>query len=222
MPLTTRPVVVGAALFVCMMHIFGDIALAGAGERRVFDRVIAVVGREPILASELHARATPFLARVPAGASQAERAAMEQKLFRELLDKVIDERLEEREAERVHLTVAPDEIDRALASVAARNGMSVPRLLEEARTSAGLDERAYREEVRRQILEGKLLMSLPGARKLQVSDAEIDARLAELSKDGPKPSRDEVKESVLAEKMQRVRRDWVAGLRAEIYVEVRL
>jgi peptidyl-prolyl cis-trans isomerase SurA len=202
------------------MHAVGG---AGADERRVLDRVIAVIGREPILASELHARAAPFLMRVPQSASLSERAAAEQQIFRELLDKVIDERLEEREAERVHMTIDPEEITKAIAAVAAQNGFSVARVFEEAK-NIGIPEREYREEVRRQLLEGKLVYTLPATRRLQVSDAEIDARLPELVRDakGATVTRDAARQVLMGEKLQRVRQDWLKGLRAEVYLEVRL
>jgi peptidyl-prolyl cis-trans isomerase SurA len=203
-----------------MIHAVGD---ARADERRVVDRVIAVIGREPILASELHARAAPFLMRVPKSASLSERAAAEQQIFRELLDKVIDERLEEREAERVHMTIDPEEVAKAIAAVAAQNGFSVARVFEEAK-NIGIPEREYREEVRRQLLEGKLIYTLPATRRLQVSDAEIDGRLPELVRDakGAAVTRDAARQVLMGEKLQRVRQDWLKGLRAEVYLEVRL
>lgn len=195
---------------------------ARAGERRVFDRVVAVVGREPILASELHARAKPFLARA-AGASAGERAAFEERALKEVLDRMIADRLEAREAERQHVTVTPEEVTKAIENVARGVNLSVPAVYEEAERQ-GMSRAVYEEEVRRQLLEGKLVLALPGARKVRATDAEIDARLEQLraAAKGATVERATAEQAVVNEKLERLRAKWIEGLRADVYIEVRL
>jgi len=135
-------------------------ALAGVGrpaEATVVERVVAIVGERAILLSDLRDRARPFLLKVyqdvPNG---AQRAAAISQLYKTLIERMVDEELEQRAAGRARIVVTAKEIDDAIARIAAQNGISVERLVEEAARS-GLNERHYRNEVRRQVLEAKLL-----------------------------------------------------------------
>jgi peptidyl-prolyl cis-trans isomerase SurA len=124
----------------------------------IVERVVAVVGDRPILLSELRSRAKPFLlqvqAKVPPGPQQA---AAESQVLKELIQKVIDEELETQAAEKAKVTVTMEELDTAIRNVAQSQGMTMPDLIREARARSGMTEQEYREEIRRQILEGKML-----------------------------------------------------------------
>ena len=123
----------------------------------VVERIVAVVGDDPILMSELRARAKPFLLQIQQRVRPgAEQAAAESEVFKDLLVKMIDERLESQAAMRAGVQVTKEEIDNALRNIAAAQGMSVADLLKEARARSGMVEQDYRDEIRRQILEGKI------------------------------------------------------------------
>ncbi|AUX20542.1 peptidyl-prolyl cis-trans isomerase [Sorangium cellulosum] len=124
----------------------------------VSERIVAVVGDHAILLSDLRQRARPFLlqiqAKVPPGAQQA---AAESQLFRELIQKMVDEELESQAAERANVRVTSEEIQNAFRNIAAAEQTTVEELFRLARTTSGLTEQEYRDEIRRQILEGKML-----------------------------------------------------------------
>ena len=123
----------------------------------VIERVVAVVGDRPILLSELRHRARPNLLRLVAGGKDANfQAAAQTEIFKELLNKMIDDRLEEQVAEKSRLSVNNEEVDRGISNVANNAKTSVPGVLEEVRRQ-GLSEQDFREELKRQILEGKLI-----------------------------------------------------------------
>jgi peptidyl-prolyl cis-trans isomerase SurA len=69
---------------------------------------------------------------------------------------MVDEEIEQRAAVQAKVTVTPREVDEALQRVAAQNGVTVDKLLAEARRS-GLDDTQYRDELRRQLLQTKLI-----------------------------------------------------------------
>lgn len=83
-------------------------------------------------------------------------------MYKELLDKMIDERLEEQQADKAHITVTPEEIDRGIASIAAQaqqqqgRPVTVQDVLAEVHRS-GITEQDFRDQIRREILEGKLI-----------------------------------------------------------------
>lgn len=129
-----------------------------SAEAIVVERIVAVVGDDPILLSELRARAKPFLMQIQQRVRPgAEQAAAESEVFKDMLSKMIDEKLEGQAAVRAGVSVTNEEIDNALRNIAANQGMSVLDLLKAAKSRSGMPESEYRDEIRRQILEGKML-----------------------------------------------------------------
>lgn len=126
-------------------------------EAAIVERIVAVVGERPILLSELRQRARPHLFRIALSTPNAtQQAAAESEMFRELLTRLIDERLEEQAADKAHLTVSPEEVDNGIRQVAAQARLDARQLVAEAKRQ-GLTEQDYRDEIRRQVLEGKLI-----------------------------------------------------------------
>ncbi len=139
----------------------------------IVERVVAVIGERAILLSDVKERSRPYLVRihndVPPG---AQRAAAISQVYKMMLTKMVDEQLEQRAANRAQIVVDAAEVDQAMARVAAQNNVSVERLIDEARRS-GLDERQYRDELRRQLLQAKLVnLRLQG--RIRVSDSDVE------------------------------------------------
>jgi len=138
----------------------------------VVERVVAIIGDKPILLSELRTRARPWLIeiqqKVPPGAQQA---AAESQIYKQLIEKMIDEELEAQAADKAHMTVSSDEIDNALKNSAAVQGTTVAVLYKEARAK-GLSDQDFRDEIRRQVLEGKLLL-LRVKGRVRITDEDV-------------------------------------------------
>lgn len=142
-------------------------------EASIVERVVAVIGDRPILLSELRHRARPHLIAIAAqNPTQAQQAAAESEKIRELLTRMIDDRLEEIAADKARLAVSAEEVDNGIKNVAASQRLSVAELLNEAQRQ-GLSEQDYRDEIRRQLLEGKLIQLRVRGR---VRVTEADAR----------------------------------------------
>src|SRR4051794_39963894 len=89
--------------------------LADIGGAEALDRVVAVVDEHPIFLSELRQHARPHLNRVDAmGGDTKQRADLKAAATRETLDRMIEERLEEQQAEKAHLTVSSAEVDQGI------------------------------------------------------------------------------------------------------------
>jgi len=106
--------------------------------------------------------------------NSSQQVAAESEMYKELLNHMIDERLEETAADKSRISVSPEDVDAGIRQVAAEAKISPADLLAEAKRQ-GLSEQDYRDEVRRQVLEGKLI-------HLRVRDrvrvTEQDARAA--------------------------------------------
>ena len=143
--------------FALLFAVFGVLALTSPSSATVVERIVAIVGERAILLSDLRERALPFLTQIHQQVPQgAQRNAAISQLYKGLLQKMVDEEIEQRAAVQAKVTVTPREVEEALARVAAQNGVTVDKLLGEARRS-GLDDSAYRDELRRQLLQTKLI-----------------------------------------------------------------
>jgi peptidyl-prolyl cis-trans isomerase SurA len=111
----------------------------------------------------------------------ATRAAAKKKTFGELVERMIDEEVERHEAERSHLGVTDDEVDSGIDQVARQAKMTKAELLAEAKKQ-GYSESDYRAEIRRQVLEGKLIQLRVRGRVL-VTDADARAAYATWTKE---------------------------------------
>jgi peptidyl-prolyl cis-trans isomerase SurA len=149
----------GVPLIVAFVASLPARAAADPPPSDVVDRIVAVVGGDILLLSDLHAREAPFLSKLAQDKSPpAEIAVRRAELEKELLTRMVDETLEAGFAAAGHIGVAPDEIDHGEAAVAQQNGMTVDQLEEEVQKQ-GMTRHDYRAEIGRQVLEGKLVQT---------------------------------------------------------------
>lgn len=166
---TMASLVAAAAAFTALM------SDAPPADAAIVERVVAVVGERPILLSELRLRARPALYRIMMATSDpTQQAAQENSMYRELLSRMIDERLEEQAAAKANITVGSEEVDAGIRQVAAQAHIDVPTAIAEAKRQGGLSEQDYRDEIRRQVLEGKLIQ-LRVRNRVRVTEADARA-----------------------------------------------
>jgi len=141
----------------------------------IIERVVAIVGERPVLWSELRHRARPRLIMLAAQSPDpAHAAAGETQAFKESLDEMINERLIEQAADKAHIGVSVEEVDKAMRQKADQLKMPLAQLISEAGRE-GFTEQDYRDEIRRQLLEGKMVQLRVQGR---VRITEQDARAA--------------------------------------------
>lgn len=141
----------------------------------LLDAVLARVNGQPITLSSLRPRLRQ-LERQLAGAPSLKRAVEVGPARRALLERAIDERLIAARARQLSVDVGEAEIDAAIAGLARQNGIPVDELLALA-VGAGLGERDYRDEVRRQLLEQRVaLRDIERSRTAWPEDPEQRAR----------------------------------------------
>jgi len=167
-------------------------------DRVVVNRVVAVIDRDVVTLVELKRRAKPFekrLAQVPLD----ERAKAEAQLHKALVQTAIDERLIARQARALNVALDPSEVDAAIDDVAAAKKVTRAEVIAKV-AEQGFTEEQYREEIVRQILVAKLM-------RLRMSE-----KFRELDKDPEKASK----------QLERIEKQYLASLRANVYIEVRL
>ena len=131
--------------------------LSASASATVVERVVAVVGERAILLSDLRERARPMLLRIyDEIKDKSKRSAAISQTYKSVLEHMVDEELQQRAANRARIVVNAREVDNAIGRIAVQNGLSVEQLVREAKR-AGLTERQYRTEIRRQVLDAKLV-----------------------------------------------------------------
>jgi len=138
------------------------------------DYIVAIVNQELVTASEVQAR----IARVRDDATRS-RATLppEDELKRQIVEVLIDERVQLTHARENGQRVDEAELDRAVANVAVQNQVTMEQLRERLRKE-GIDYTRFRNTIRDQIMTERLREREVQGR-IRISDADIDNYLAE-------------------------------------------
>lgn len=117
------------------------------------DRIVAVVNNDVITETELDARLAETRRSL---ANQQIRLPPDDVLRRQLLERMIIERVQVQLASQTGIRVTDQDVEQALQTIAARNKITVDELYRTV-TREGLNRAAYREQVRNQILIQQLV-----------------------------------------------------------------
>lgn len=141
----------------------------------MLDKVVAVVNDSVVTESQLHqqmaaARQQLQMSHTPSPAN----------LRQKILDRLIDKELELQIAKNMGIEIDDAELDKAIAEIAARNGISVERLQSELQKQ-GVSRVQYRKEIREQMIISQVQQrALAG--KVNVTDQEINEIAATLKR----------------------------------------
>lgn len=140
-----------------------------AGVQTTSDYIVAVVNQEPITHTDVDKR----VARIQDSVQPGTRMPPPEELRRQVLDALIDEKVQVSFAKAIGLDVSDAEIDGAIENIAAQNQLSLTELRQRMQND-GLDFQRYRGSLREQILLQRLREREVNAR-IQISEADIDA-----------------------------------------------
>lgn len=143
-----------------------------SGAPRTTDYIVAVVNQEPITHTEVDKRVQRVIESAPANA----RLPAADELRRQVLDALIDEKVQLSHARNLGMGVAEAELDTAIENIAAQNQMTMTELQERMR-SDGLDFERYRSSLREQILIQRV-REREVTPRIQISEEEVNRFLA--------------------------------------------
>jgi peptidyl-prolyl cis-trans isomerase SurA len=143
------------------------------------DRIVAVVNDDVIVKSELDSRVRTIRASLrQAGTAAPPEAVLE----KQVLERLILDRLQLQKADQMGMRVDDATLNRAVATLAQQNGLSV-RAFRDVLERDGYDFRQFREDVRNEILIGRLQQREINDR-ITITEREIDNYLATRAKQG--------------------------------------
>ena len=120
------------------------------------DRVVAVVNDDVITLSELEKTGSGFFERVKTQTPAAEVERTLEKAKQEVLSGLIDKYIVRQQAAKLSISVGDAELDAAIDQILARNNATIEDFRRELGTM-GIPEQEYRENIRDQILQSKLV-----------------------------------------------------------------
>ena len=164
----------------CQRKLLGAVALAfawagaaGAQDRggpRTVDYIAAIVNQELVTAGEVQMR----IDRIRADAARSNTKLPESdELRKQVLDLLIDERVQVTYARESGQRVDDAELDRAVANVALQNQLTLPQLRDKLRQE-GMDYGRFRANVRDQLLSERV-REREVLGRIRISDADLDA-----------------------------------------------
>jgi peptidyl-prolyl cis-trans isomerase SurA len=156
--------------------LLGTATAAGAD---IIEGIAVVVNEEIILYSELGERARPLLAAAKQqNPSLSGETLLEEqrRLYRRVLNQMIDEILVGQEARRLHIRITSAEVDRAIENIARQNGLSRADF-SRAVEAQGLSLRQYRRDLKRQLERFKVVQTKFQGR-MRVPDQDIKSYYA--------------------------------------------
>lgn len=134
------------------------------------DRIVAVVDEDVVLQSELDSQVNAVTTQYASNPSQLPPRDV---LERQLLSRLIVQKLQIARAATSGVKVSDADIDQAMTQIARQNKMDVSQL-RGAIESQGIDFNRFREDVAEQVVVQRLRQRIAQSR-VQVSDAEIDS-----------------------------------------------
>jgi peptidyl-prolyl cis-trans isomerase SurA len=143
-----------------------------AAGSRTADYIAAVVNQELVTAGELNQRMALLRAE---SSRNGQRLPADAELRAQVLDALIDERVILSHARDSGIRVEEPELDRAVASVASQNQITLAQLRERLRQQ-GVDYARFRNNVRDQLLIERA-REREVQQRIRITDAEIDAFL---------------------------------------------
>lgn len=158
----------GGALLLCTLLL----SLLGAGARaesQLLDGIAAIVNDDVVMLSELRAETEMIYQQLLRTQNQA---PPRDALARQVLERLILDKLQFAIAQRAGVQISESELDQAVAQVAAGQGLSVEQLFAQA-AADGLSSDWVRDKIRNEVIISRVQQSIVN-RRITVSDQEID------------------------------------------------
>lgn len=159
------------AALVALAFAWGSSAQA-VDEPLLIDRIIAVVGQDVVMLSDLRKESIRLATRLR---EQGEMDVTPDSVRQRAFEALILKKLQLAEAERLGIEADAETVNMAVAAVADNNGISVPEL-REALAAEGMDYDDFRASLREELLLRRL-QNREVMQKIEVTTSEVDSYL---------------------------------------------
>lgn len=122
----------------------------------LIDRSVAIVNDEIITLSEVNEMGQPLFRQAAAEVPAEKLEEVTEQIRAQVIDKLVDKKLLLQEAAKMGVTVSDQEVDNAIKRILARNKLTKEQFTQEL-AGIGMTEKLYREDLKGQILQSKLV-----------------------------------------------------------------
>ena len=144
-------------------------SLAVQAERKLLDRVVAIVDDDVILQTQLEARVNTIMGRLSAqGTGLPPRQMLEQRV----LEQLIAESVQLQMADKMGMRISDNELNETLANIARSNGMTMAQF-ESQLAEEGVTYQQAREQIRNEMLTSRVQQRQVGNR-VRITDNEVE------------------------------------------------
>ena len=144
-------------------------SLAVQAERKLLDRVVAIVDDDVILQTQLEARVNTIVGRLSAqGTGLPPRQMLEQRV----LEQLIAESVQLQMADKMGMRISDNELNETLASIARSNGMTMAQF-ESQLAEEGVTYQQAREQIRNEMFTSRVQQRQVGNR-VRITDNEVE------------------------------------------------
>lgn len=203
------------ALFFCTMcHVLCTMYYVPAWAK-VVEKVVAVVNQEVITRYDLDRAMAPMLAEGQQATRSPEDLAA---LRRQVLENLVHQKLLEQEIIKSDIEVTDSDLQRAIAGILQKNGITV-ELLREELSAKGISFESYKEQIRTQVRQAKFIQqNLASQVQITSQDVQNYRRQHNLP---PEQNDDLLWQLLFNERLDQEIHNYVLRLRKKAYVEIR-
>ncbi|QBM19011.1 chaperone SurA [Marinobacter sp. JH2] len=145
------------------------LSVAAQAERKVLDRVVAIVDDGVVLQTELEARLNTIIGRLSTqGTGLPPRKMLEERV----LEQLIVESVQLQMADKMGMRISDNELNETLSNIAASNGLTLAQF-EGQLAEEGVTYRQAREQIRNEMLTSRVQQSRVGNR-IRITDREVE------------------------------------------------
>ncbi|MBE0486805.1 peptidylprolyl isomerase [Marinobacter sp.] len=156
------------------------LSVTAHAERKVLDRVVAIVDDDVILQTELEARVNTIVGRLSAqGTGLPPRQLLEERV----LDQLISESIQMQMAGQMGMRISDNELNETLSNIARSNNLTLAQF-EEQLAEEGVTFQQAREQIRNEMLSGRIQQRRVGNR-VRITDREVENYLQAQAGRGP-------------------------------------
>ena len=163
------PILALTRLLHCLLLLGCLVGVTPTLQAAELDKIIAVVDEDVIMQSEFEQQLGKIREQIRRQGAQPPSSAV---LERQVLERLILQKIQVQVAGRTGITVSEQSLDKAIADIAKRNNLSDEKF-REILASEGYDFKVFREDIRQEILLSRLRKEEVDKR-IQVSDREIE------------------------------------------------
>ena len=138
-------------------------------ELRAIDRIVAIVNEDVVMSSELEERVEALTRKM---ARSQEQMPTRAEIIPQVLDKLIQDRLQLEIGKRAGVQVSDDQLNEALNKTAQQQGLSLDEFINYARQD-GLTLRKLRQQFKEEMIVSRVQQAMV-SRRIEITDQEID------------------------------------------------